>query len=41
MNAITQGFEKDQLCIREIGTENSKDAKFKHPANPGEIIFCL
>ena len=41
MNAITQGFKKDQLHIRETGTENAKDVKLKHPANPGEIIFCL
>ena len=41
MNAITQGFKKDQLHIRETATENAKDVKLKHPANPGEIMFCL
>lgn len=41
MNAIAQGSEKHQLRIREIGTENTKDAEFRHAANPRKIIFCL
>ena len=40
MNASTQGFRKDQLCISEIGTQNSQ-LRIPAPANPEKIMFCL